>query len=1233
MTVKFTVLQEEDYVRGLNRRLRRSADELSRAQTVLHELLVGLGQPPRVGRKRGPKKVRGEVIARHVNPAHKEESRQVKMTGIATTTNFKVDPTRKAVAPAEPPELKTRPAAEEDEAPVPNYPELFKLPKVLRRLVLAAFHDVEPAKLHEALLAKRPVVRRDPDTPDPFRAVYYGWDSAAGGLVGPKDSPKEFRGTSYEVLVDRHSAVKDGYLGKLPYPILDLGYEEWSLLHLPLANSATSPVLFRGGRPVPSDDADAEAKIRSFAKAISLRHGLAGSLELPIRVGSKCSLVVVGGDPRPLDPQAPVEKQPFGRRFKERLGVTFHDGDSTEKRAKFATRSYDAAGSIPQDKVRIVLIDKLRLWAKPITDAMIEALPTVHARTIMKVKQVLYRQGYRPDDSATRRKRMMVALDGVIFASATLRSHSVKRMKARQAELGIDPALIHKCAAARQMSFRGLIPGSGQLKGMAQVVDWLPYGYVLTHSCNVKREVSVDRALADGTPVPFRYYWDAYGGKKQSRLNLQYMTAHPGLFPFPAVRGWFNQMKAEHSAKVEADGVVDDRAELIDLFLGGDRDDERENGFNAGVRLNATELTALGFDVREFPQICAAAAKAATRNWVKRDTMQLRVAVPGAVHYQLISQTAMLLVDPEAPTMFNPDKGVRFHARQRVAYQDDALYEKSMVDHGGADGDDHYDFILRRWSKAGDSKVVVFRLRCPSRPSEWGMDELEGHPPVDVKEADVEEVPESTKKWVRREWGRRAHLLPPVVNPPLPTAGAVPPAPVDGLPRLGDRKAEPGVAPPYGWARYLRNVEMVGAHPGLLVNLIGLSWCDRDFYLNNVPCGMEFVVDACTKDAAKYGTEGLALLQAHVVAWFTGWITSKIEKAGGDLAATGIDWSLVLRKGGIGVLRMAEMKEWADEGERLAGLDPRPACYHFTNLVEELHRDLADYQDLLTRHCVERALALPTRPFGDNVTVPVKGEHAGFVVTYSKYAAGHWLDSSFGRRLVETLKEAVGLCGLDRGGEPYTDPNLFDLYTFKPSEWVSGARLRGILNHNGGRYPAKGFNYRWKNARIRDGLDTAGGRVPAAQKVYRKGLSLLAAVELEKRPGEAGGEFLAGCLRYCLSTYSLDSSKPVRVEDFLSDSEETWSRFIVWLLLEWERKPLLLGYKQEEEVVKVVARKYTFTFDGESLELDLEPKAGLRAECAKALDWLKRGYFQEVKVSNGSKTLTVEEVLAMYRKS
>jgi hypothetical protein len=1217
MSIKKSVLQQEDFDRGLGKRLRsvlRAMREEKKEYGLFLKSLLPVNKRVRPPRNRTP-----QIVKTWTKP---EDRSFKKGHTLPVTALVEVKGSKKLVIP-DPIEVKARPTTRKVPPPLP-VGELMGVPKLQRQAILSRELGVPVKDLFETLLKKRPLLRSDSlsDDPRPHEVLFWGFKNQK--LVGPFTTRKEAAtqaSLNYAMTVDRHWEIKDLYHGKVPHPLLALGYEKWMLLQLPLSTDPDSPCLWQAGVAMSMDEEAGEI-LADFARQICFKFGIEGTMELPIRNGNKISLAVVEGDNQGFKPGQKLRELPLGQRLQQKLGVTLIDGDNLEKRAKMFLRSYDADGEIPASQVQVILLDKIPWPVKEITDAMIEKEAHVHKRTILKIQQQFWKMGYRWwRDSVTKRKRFNTALDGVILCSSTLKEHSIERMIEKQQELGIDPLLIRKCKRTHQMSFRGLLPGSGQLKGMAQVVEWLPYGYILTHSCNIKREIQVARTLPDGSPVPFRYFWDAFEGKPCSRTNKQYLEANKFLFPDPSLERWFTRMEEKHRTKLREKGIVDDPEELLTHLYSSDENDWNalERGFNTSVRMMATELDLLGFDVREFPKIGAAAATASTRSWVKKDTNQLRIEIPGSCHYQLLPLLVVLLMDPEAPMIDNPNKGIRFHTKYRIAYQHDSLYEKAMIDHGGADGDDFYDFIVREWK----GKRVVFRLRSPSRPSEWGMDELEGHPPVDVREGDIEVLSKNQCIAILQEWEKRAHLLPPVPKLQFPkkTQDKKRTFPVKLQAPLVERSS------PYRWNRLLDNLQMTSMHAGLLVNLLSLTWSDRDWYLKNAPCGMEEVIDACTKDAAKHGEEGLQWMQSTIVGWWIEWFLERVRMAGGKVAETGLDFTLFYRKGAVGVLRKAGHKHLASRVEELAGLNPRPDHYHSTNLLERMYQRLVKFQDSLKQEAVENFLTLSTRPFLDNVnSLGIHMPHHTFLTLYSKYAACHWQERAYGKKLQGYLQEALAECDIPVLDPPYTNSSVFEQALSKDRKWV---------------------NWKWKSKKIKDGLDSSNGRVPLAQKVYRKGLSLIAHKVVESRPGLRSGEFFATCLKLCLSTYSWEGTEGLRIEDFLIDSEDTWARFVTWLLLEWEEKSVLRSHQLKEIEMKTTTknntwsrpRTYIFRFITEVYGCEAlrtiynrKPSIGSFEElvktCTAALSWMKEDPCRSVTVENEAKQIvSIEELI------
>jgi len=1043
----------------------------------------------------------------------------------------------------------------EEKATPLSYAELLLLPKEERQRILADRFHCEVEDLFETVLSKRMKFgfhKSKKEEPTEFEVMYFGL-TEENDLVGPFPKRKDVTApTVYEVPIHRHWEKKDTYLGIVPHPVIDLGYEKWMTLTLPLHTDDEYPCLWEHGIPVEKKDESAEYTIKIFLEKITDYFFKRGELENAVRKGSKMSLTILPDCPDEFKFTKDVENTPLGQRYRRRLGLTMLDGDKSGKRHS-QLWDYAARGCLPRNKVTLIRLEQIKWIDVEWTGAQIDKAPTVYQRVIMKSQNLFVKLGYtKSKDTPELRDQFEKALDGTGMLARSFINHSVGLMRHEQEKYGIDPLLIERCDSAYQISFRGLIPGGGQLKAVMQVSDWLPSGYILFHSTNDKtKEWKVEERCDDGSMCrPFRYYWNPKSGKDVSRTNLQYIIANRFLFTDELLHRWFDKMKSDHMRKLETTGIVDDRMDMLESMM---NDEDEEDGcglkksFTTFTRLAPTELHQWGFNPLEFPKIATAAAQAGTNSWVKLETAQLRIVIPGAVRCQIISHLAYSLMIGYVPK-FEKENGLRFDTTRKIAYEPDEQYKITMKNHGGSDGDDDYDITIRQWK---DQHVAIV-MRAPCQPGDWNMKYVEGDLPESIKKEDIEQIPLDVQDAIKRELPRRSYLIGGRNEIELPTS---------------PRQKKPS----YDLSVVKAQINMPSLNPGMLVNMFTDMWIwDREFSLLHAPCSLELLIDTPVQGGLIYGEEGLTHLQVTIQKMYIDRLRELYKRTGAKhLRDLPISIEFWYRKGLTSLFSENE-KMMKQIGEVRFDQQMREKDWYYT-LLYEMNQKLKDFRDEIEVWVTEKFLSLESKKFYDN-TMDISTDPGvePFITTYSKFCDSQW-DYDRGC-LLKHLRTALTDCGFPPTKENMLlNKEVFDRY-FK-NNLKTDERKRhpkaGLehpwkfdepttKNPNPTIYEIRCFDYKWSHDTLPDGRFTKGKRSKIATKVYRTGLGYISAKEIESRPGLESGLFFARALRFCLDTYG---SKPVRVEDFLLE-ENNWNRFMVWLLLEFEVK----GTKQLEPI-------------------------------------------------------------------
>ncbi len=961
------------------------------------------------------------------------------------------------------------------------------------------------------------------------------------------------------------------YYGKLPWPVIDAGFTEWSIVNLPLKSTKEHPTLWKQGVPVTKEELVAQV-VRIFIEKITNSYFSTMELELAFRKGSKLSMILVK-DEEGFKFSESIDDTPMGQRIEKALGITLLEGDKDVKRhSQF--REYDARGSMSMEELNLIYLDEIVFPKSETTLFDFACVRSDREFVILQIKQIMWELGYRDApgyDQEELKEKFKKCTDGAGLISPSFRARSVAWMQMHQDEFGIHWTMIKKCRDAKQMSFRAALPGSGQIKLMAQVAEWLPDDFLLLHSQNVKKEWRV-AVEVDGVPVPFRYWWDAFSGKDVSRTNMQFVVAHRFLFPDNLIYRSLGKMKERHLALLEEKGFVDDHDELLDSILSDD-ENALQNSFSAFARYAPMELSQHGLNPLEFPVVVTRAATASIAKWCNLSDASLRIEIPASVHWQIVSELILLLADPDAPRV-ESKVGIRFHQGLKVAYVMDERYLQVIKDHGGADMDDFWDLRVVRWSK---TRVVVIRLRAPTRPGEWGIDDLEGPMPDalisdcietiwgPIKFYDVETLSEEEKAAIVKELPRRAHLHPAIENPVV---------------EMQEGRIEREL---YSWGRVKDQVAMSSMNPGMGVNWMTTMWFIEPHI--PLPCGMDFLVDTFIQEGLKYGEQGLMEIQEILKSWFETKFFKHLDVHKKDLSKCLFDSGFLFRKGIVKGLKLADrMKK--------IRYQRRPQDW-YSNLLEGVHAEVEAFARYLREWIVEKSNALEEHKFlaGVEDVIQVTAKERTFTDVYSHYNACYL--KTDGRNC--TLSYLVA--AMEAEGLTYFNMNEITKDNWKGKDITKVLDRKLVLRDENGRIMkdketgetlTKDFpwqwdvtrehnpmwNFTWGHAVVNDGKYTKDGYTTEAAKVKRTG-GVLISREFLTTPEE-----IVAATKHCLLSYQMPQGR--RLEEFLLE-EENFDNFLTWLVCEFEVGGKTNVIEQAAPILPPPApaaenKRYVFTF-------------------------------------------------------
>ncbi len=960
--------------------------------------------------------------------------------------------------------------------------------------------------------------------------------------------------------------------------------------------------------------------LRLFVEKIAKSYFTTSELELAFRKGGRLTMILVDGKEEGVSVAEKEDNTPMGQRIAKHLGITLLEGDKDVKRhSQF--RKYDSRGWLPKGQLKLLHLDRIPFPKERVDDSEIDHLLEGKKMVYLKVKQIMWDQGFRYQDQTHDAhildRKFLKVTDGAGLISPSFKKQSVAWMKANKRKYGIDHSIIRKCEKTKQMSFRAALPGSGQIKAMMQIASWLPDDFILIHRQNVKKEWKVSK------DVPFRFWWDAYEGKPISRTNMQFIVAHRFLFPDSLIFRALEKMKARHLELLEEKGFVDDREELLTSIFGDDSEEYGlQRSFSSFARLAPTEISEYGFNPLEFPVVCTRAATASISKWCNLTDASLRIEIPGSVHYQILSEFILLLADPDAERVKDVN-GIRFHKDLKVAYVMDDNYLNVITDSGGADMDDYWDSRCVKWN---ETTTMIISVRAPTKPGEFNVHQLEGDAPVAKEE--IETLSQEDKDAIKKELPHRAHLQPMIEN-----------MKVDVMERTKPQEL-------YTWGRVKEQIGMDSMSPGFAVNMLAAVWFWNPKEVP--PCGMDFIVDSMTQEGLKYGKEGLKQINETVRFWFLDQFTEHLSNKDNDLRKCKFDTGFLFRKGITELLFDPEGLDLEAQFNKIRW-NNRPEDW-YSILLEEVNRRVGAFKMFLREWIVEKSNALPKRFLGGIEDIAVNAKTTKFTDLYSFYSACYL--SSRSNLPVKYLREAMEAEGL----EFFSPFNL-------TKENRKGLDVSKVVEFY---FTDKGYkNFRWTPAKINDGKFTHDGFRDEASKVKRTGCQLIS-----KELVGSDADFLMSAVKLSLESYDSKDENGRRYEEYLLE-EENWDLFLVWTLVNWEEKgtsgslekmvelagrPLTeqevqgcekiiaIAKEMEKTVAPIVPpspapvtmKSYTFTFSTVDLQTNLwrshtrkvttESRKVLLEKAKEALGWIgsRNDRFVSVTNAEGKKMEVVE---------
>lgn len=275
---------------------------------------------------------------------------------------------------------------------------------------------------------------------------------------------------------------------------------------------------------------------------------------------------------------------------------------------------------------------------------------------------------------------------------------------------------VRRARKSRMGSLRIVGPGDvGLIKGNALAVNNLfkRYGvHVLTSRWNEKREI-----LGAGGDVWEVGYNPQYA-HDTARTSVQYLMNLVSLFPVEQVTSWMDHDMAK-IVKMLTNGELEEKYLLREDRLGDDPSEEEEGVKSVMFRhrLALEKLFLAGRGAHTAPSLAIEALKALVARMTDQRHKRLSVAIPHSVgHMQLLTKSVAEVLDSRTIDLQPGEIDIDLNRGYAVANDDEM--EAILARAGGADNDDHFDFILFL-DEEDQYRVTV--LRHPNDRGEYSV--------------------------------------------------------------------------------------------------------------------------------------------------------------------------------------------------------------------------------------------------------------------------------------------------------------------------------------------------------------------------------------------------------------------------------------------------------------------------------------------------------------------------------
>ncbi len=411
------------------------------------------------------------------------------------------------------------------------------------------------------------------------------------------------------------------------------------------------------------------------------------------------------------------EDQPgWFKLLKKNLGVSVGCGPKVRKRMSQLDRGFFAKVSLDHSSVKILLLDGSTSYSKEDEEKLLDGLIPISADLFQELQD--YKKEGSEDDK-------------------NLQSLEEKAKESPQ----FNGRMLLPAGTTLMTTVKGYkkLDQGCMVKGQFFKSYALPARTIAFHSCNVKKEITVD------VGHDIRLYGDPQPGHDHSNMASQYLLCQQHVFSHEDVQKLFVQ-SLQRKLLMLGDGRYEREDQLKDLLWWG----VLEHTYQIDIRLAAAQYAEKG-DLRSMPHLAKLAWTYGMERLVLPDEGKLTLRIPFAVHWQVISATSAACLNSKLEV----PQGLYFWEERKLIVVDDQSYLKMLIDHGGSDQDDLFDAVVRLVrTKPGETVLKVFLFRSPNDLGEYSVHDLKGPLPCGWNRK-LEFIPQIDGPTAERPWPKR----------------------------------------------------------------------------------------------------------------------------------------------------------------------------------------------------------------------------------------------------------------------------------------------------------------------------------------------------------------------------------------------------------------------------------------------------------------------------------------------